>query len=97
MLNKCANPACSATFLRIGSGRLFVVEIEGDSQNGSGGSAREPQYSWLCNSCCQSMTVIAKRGKRIQVVPLPARKAAAQAALRIPLPDRIPFQIHDWF
>ena len=79
MLDKCANPACTATFLRIGSGRLFVIEIEADSQNRPGGSAREPQYSWLCNSCSRSMTVIAERGK-IQVVPLPARKAAAQAA-----------------
>jgi hypothetical protein len=81
MLDKCANPACSATFRRLRDGRVFVTEIEADYQSSTSGSARQRQYFWLCNSCCRTMTVIAEKGKRVQVVPLAATGIAARAAV----------------
>lgn len=81
MLDKCANPACSALFRRLRDGRLFVTEVEADYQSSASGHARQRQYSWLCNSCCRTMTVIAERGKSVQVVPLPATAIAARAVV----------------
>ena len=80
MLDKCANPECSATFRRLRDGRVFVTEVEADNWNSASRPARQRQYFWLCQSCCRSMTVIAEKGKRVQVVPLPATATAARAA-----------------
>lgn len=80
MLDKCANPACSATFRTLRDGRVFVTEVEADYQSSASGRIRQRQYFWLCNSCCRSMTVVAAKGKRVQVVPLPAMAVAARAA-----------------
>jgi len=80
MLDKCANPACSATFLRLRDGRVFVREVEGDYQSSEWAPLPKRQYFWLCNSCCRTMTVIVEKGKKIQVVPLPESATAARAA-----------------
>ena len=69
VVQKCANPSCSATFRRLGDGRLFVVEAAAESH------PRQPKYFWLCDSCRRTMTV-AKKGNQSAVVPL----ARAQAA-----------------
>jgi len=79
MVDKCANPACTATFRRLRDGRVFVIELEADSRSGATG-LRQREYFWLCNSCCRSMTIIAEKGKRAQVVPLPATATAARAS-----------------
>lgn len=76
MVEKCANPACSATFRRLGDGRLFVKEVPVDSPSDGKGLSRQLQYFWLCNSCCRSMTVTDDKGKRVQVVRLSAPAAA---------------------
>jgi hypothetical protein len=80
MVEKCANPACTATFRRLRDGRVFVTEVEADYRSGASGLMRQRQCFWLCNSCCRIMTVIAEKGKRAQVVPLPATATAARAA-----------------
>ena len=80
MLDKCANPTCSATFLRLCDGRVFVAEPEADHRSGATQLVCQRQYFWLCNSCCHTMTVIAERGKRVQVVPLSGTAIAARAA-----------------
>jgi hypothetical protein len=51
VVQKCANPSCSATFRRLGEGRLFAAEAAGD------GRSRRLEYFWLCNSCSRTMTV----------------------------------------
>jgi len=81
MLDKCANPTCFATFRRLRDGRVFVAEPEADHQSSASGRAYQRQYFWLCNSCCRTMTVIAEKGKRVQVVPLPATAIVARAAV----------------
>lgn len=79
MLDKCANPTCSATFRRLRDGRVFVAEPEADHRSGATQLVRQRQYFWLCNSCCHTMTVIAEKGKRVQVVPLSGTATAGRA------------------
>lgn len=79
MLDKCANPACSARFLHLRDGRLFVTEVEATDQS-SNEHGRQRQYFWLCGNCCRTMTVAAEKGKRAQVVPLPESAIATRAA-----------------
>ena len=70
VVHKCANPSCSATFNRLGDGRLFVVEAADDHRS------RRLEYFFLCNSCSRTMTVTAKKGSASIVVPLAPAKAA---------------------
>lgn len=71
MLDKCANPTCSARFRKLREGRVFVIEVGADSETNRAGRVCQQRYFWLCDSCCRTMTVIAEKdGARIQVVPL---------------------------
>ena len=69
MVQKCANPSCSARFCRLGAGRLFVIEAVAE------GHRRQPKYFGLCDSCSRNMTV-AKKGNQSAVVPLARSQAA---------------------
>jgi hypothetical protein len=80
MVEKCANPACAATFRSLRNGRVFVKEAECGPRDGGRGHSRQPHYFWLCNSCCRTMAVITERGKGVKVVPLPASATAVRAA-----------------
>jgi len=82
MLNKCANPACPAKFLRLRDDRVFVIEVEGGPHSSEWGPAPKCDHFWLCNSCCRTMTVTVEGGKRPQVVPLPEAASAAPGASR---------------
>ena len=55
MLQKCANPACSAKFHNLRDGRLFVMEVRLRSER------QRLNYSWLCNSCSRTLTVVANK------------------------------------
>ncbi len=79
MLDKCANPACFATFRSLRDGRLFVTEFECESRSSGTGHASQPQYFWLCDSCCRTMTVRVEKGV-VQVVPLPVTAIAVMSA-----------------
>ena len=73
MLDKCSNPACSATFRKLRDGRVFAIQVNAHYETSRIGRELQPHYFWLCDSCCRTMTIIAeKHGERIQVVPLPA-------------------------
>ena len=76
MLDKGANPACSAIFRRLREGRVFVIEVEISAS----GSSHQRQHFWLCNSCCRSMTVIVDKDKGVQVRPRPGSVTAAPVA-----------------
>jgi hypothetical protein len=80
MVEKCANTACSATFRRLGDGRLFVKEIPVDPRSDGKGLSRQLHYFWLCNACCRTMTVTTETGTGIRVAPLPATAISARAA-----------------
>jgi hypothetical protein len=70
MVEKCANPACSATFRSLRDGRLFVKETQIHSPSDGKGLSRQLHYLWLCKSCCQTMTVVTEKGVGVRVVPL---------------------------
>lgn len=80
MLEKCANPRCSARFLRLRDGKVFVTEAEADDHSSVSGHGRQREYYWLCNSCCRTMTVTVEKGKRAHVVPLPESATATRVA-----------------
>ena len=78
MVQKCANPECSASFRSLRDGRVFVkpagagYPIEGRRR------PRQHRYFWLCNSCCRTMTVLAENGeiKVVHRVPSPCATLA---------------------
>jgi len=80
MVEKCANPACCATFRSLRNGRLFVKEVRVDTPSDGNRGSRQLHYFWLCNSCCRTMTVVAEKGTGIRVTPLPSRAIAGRAA-----------------
>lgn len=41
MLEKCANPVCAETFHRLRDGKVFVTEVEAESQPSATGHARQ--------------------------------------------------------
>ena len=57
MLLNCANPNCSAEFLYLYDGELFVIELPN----------RTVERYWLCRECAGSMTVnyVARDGVRV--------------------------------
>lgn len=75
MLAKCANPACSATFHYLHEGKLFAIESRADSlERGPpagleyAGNSKNPQYYWLCSSCCRAMKVQSDGDHRVSLV-----------------------------
>lgn len=76
MLSKCANPACGASFRKLGIGKLFVIDRPDASQRST-----RLEFYWLCPECAPSMHVAigpeaVPRIKKKGVV----EKAAAAAA-----------------
>ncbi len=51
MVSKCANPACAATFMRFGTGKLFCLELPMKE------GARRMECYWLCPTCAATMRV----------------------------------------
>ena len=69
MLNKCANPVCSAQFRFLHQGKLFEVEVQyaesltsGQTKPGNGKGHAE--RCWLCDECAAhiSLRFDARRG-----------------------------------
>jgi hypothetical protein len=77
---KCANPVCSATFHRLGEGRLFINELRGDPGD-TRGHSRQLRCFWLCDSCCLTMTIVTEAGQEIKLAPWPVPASAARAAV----------------
>jgi hypothetical protein len=79
MLDRCANPQCLRRFLRLGQGRLFLVEAEGASRpSGSRDSGspylrikpRRVERYWLCDQCVEIWTLIHDPQRGISLIPL---------------------------
>jgi len=68
MLAKCSNPSCSAPFLRLKNGRLFILQA--DSRCHLDQSERT-EYFWLCDACSATMTLRVTEDERVAAVPLP--------------------------
>ena len=84
MVSKCANPACSASFRYLRSGKLFEFEVSEDKAHAATAMAaarkasRHVEYFWLCAECASEMTLAA--GKDGGVVFLPITKPVLRAA-----------------
>ena len=64
MLSKCANSECSAVFLYLHQGRLFKLETGVNPAN-KPEIKRKLEYFWLCEKCCQSLTLTYDRAAGI--------------------------------
>jgi hypothetical protein len=76
MLSKCANPTCPTTFRYLKEGRLYVIaprEALAGHQPRCSTKSGQPEYAWLCSSCCLYLSVEVDRELRARVV----RKFAA--------------------
>ena len=70
MVSKCANPACPNRFLYLHQGKLFNLTPTPELETAGGGFV--PLLSerfWLCDDCCQRMTLV-WRGTETKLVPL---------------------------
>jgi hypothetical protein len=90
MLSHCANLQCSRPFLRLGQGRLFLVETECVAKLGeltappSPYSRRQPrrvERYWLCEQCAQLWTLVHDQRQGIVLLPLRQTAVSARPAL----------------
>jgi hypothetical protein len=91
MLSHCANSQCSKPFIRLGQGRLFLVETPTPANAGELSTARSPytrmpprrvERYWLCDQCASTSTLIFDCRNGISIVPLPAARDAKRASAR---------------
>ena len=68
MLGKCANPPCSASFRRLGDGRLIRLEPDPHLR------LLNPkiEYYWLCRTCSAVMTLRIDASGTVITAPFPA-------------------------
>jgi len=90
MLSQCANSQCGRPFLRLGEGKLFLVETEcvaGTEEKTARPSARMRQIQqqveryWLCDQCAQVWTMVYDLGQGIVLLPLPAPTVGTRVAM----------------
>ena len=78
MLSKCANPTCSASFRRLGSGRLFRFEVRSLSEPCrdvphsvcSTKSGHASVFFWLCKNCKLTNTLSFDSALGLTVQPI---------------------------
>jgi len=59
MIFECANPNCSAEFLHLHEGELFLIELPD----------RTVHRYWLCGACAPHMCVVAHPIEGMRIVP----------------------------
>lgn len=96
MLDKCANPGCSAVLHRLRDGRLFAFDARAQQPAPGTHSRTRSQgqhYHWLCNECSKTLTLIFDADSLVSVVrkeplPLPSLRlpnATAELAREVQL------------
>jgi hypothetical protein len=94
MLSRCANSQCSKPFLRLGQGKLFLVERDSLTKTGTPGppsrltrpQLRRVERYWLCDECAEAWTLVYDRKDGILLVPLP-RSPATTVAMTIAMKE----------
>jgi hypothetical protein len=90
MLSRCANLECSKPFLRLGDGKLFLVETERVTKPGECAAppfvrARKLQrcveHYWLCDDCAARWTLVSDREHAVALAPLKRRAGSVDAAV----------------
>jgi len=86
VLDKCANPACSAEFRFLRNGRLFEIETECSELRETEGklhdSKRRLEFYWLCDGCVE-LFVLSSDGQCVTTVPLLAGRGKFARVLLI--------------
>jgi hypothetical protein len=77
MLQKCANPACTAPFRSLREGKLFLSENQ-TPDNGERKLRRE--HFWLCSACSAQFTLRFDEKRGMVAVPLQATQQLRYSA-----------------
>jgi len=85
VLSHCANSQCRKPFLRLGQGKLFLVETECEAKAVERKAPVPPyprnvQRYWLCDRCARVWTMVHDLSRGILLVPLPPPGAGAAVA-----------------
>lgn len=72
MLAKCANPSCTAEFLYLHAGKLFLLKSTGKGPACSArvnfsGHVHGIQYAWLCDQCASKYEVVIDPDQKLKV------------------------------
>jgi len=74
MLQKCANPGCTAPFRSLHEGKLFLAEtFAPDSDGGLDGNRRKirkREHFWLCAACSAHFTLHFDASQGMLTVPI---------------------------
>ena len=92
MLSQCANPQCRKPFLRLGEGKLFLVETGRVTMPGESAVPpfvrarrlqRRVEHYWLCDACATQWTLVCDRKHGVALVELRRPVASADATAHI--------------
>lgn len=74
MLQKCANPSCSAPFRSLREGKLFLAETlpldPSQPFDGNRRKVRRREHFWLCDTCSAHFTLRFDAERGMLTVPL---------------------------
>lgn len=74
MLQKCANPSCSAPFRSLREGKLFLAEgpppESGNLVSGSPPKLRRREHFWLCGACSGQFTLRFDAQRGMLAIPI---------------------------
>jgi hypothetical protein len=75
MLQKCANPSCTAPFRSLREGKLFLAETFPQNPNhqpfdGAHRKMRRREHFWLCDACSIHFTLRFDAERGMLTVPL---------------------------
>lgn len=87
MLSHCANPQCGKPFLRLGQGKLFLVETQsflasGAEDHSARHGPRHVERYWLCERCAEVSTLVPDRHQGVLLMPIPSGTTNASGASR---------------
>jgi hypothetical protein len=92
MLSQCSNPQCRKPFLRLGEGKLFLVETKRVTKPGESASPpfvrarklqRRVEHYWLCDGCAGEWTLVSDRDNGVALAALRRPVASADATANI--------------
>jgi len=98
MLNKCANPMCSARFMYLHEGVLYSFDFHRIGQVGRqansdfGGSEDVHEYFWLCRECSWEMTLHRDNEGRVVLVPARHGSVFGRSVRTGKFPAKLPAQ-----
>ena len=79
MLQKCANPSCTAPFRSLREGKLFLAETTPQEAShpfdGARRKMRRREHFWLCDTCSAHFTLCFDAERGMLTVPLTDHRA----------------------